>query len=162
MGKEEISPIDIQILDYCMKHTVRSSNTALPTMPQYVDQYVLDNFYCLCQNITKITLRTDLILFGIQNDNTIPTDRSNIFRPILFDLCPHLVNVVYTFGVNAGFLVNLPNLLSLLKECTLPLSFKEIKIMENKLIWHERSWANGEMNWMQKMMQNVPSIVELF
>merc|ERR1712113_40660 len=129
MGKEEISPIDIQILDYCMKHTVRSSNTALPPMPQYVDQYVLDNFYCLCQNITKITFDvyrlpeldnsfTDLILYGFQNDNTIPTDRSNIFRPILFDLCPHLVNVVYTFGVNAGFLVNLPNLLSLLKECT--------------------------------------------
>merc|ERR1712113_1022644 len=99
MGKEEISPIDIQILDYCMKHTVRSSNTALPPMPEYVDQYVLDNFNCLCQNVTKITFDmqylprlddsfSDLIFYGLEDDGLIPDDKSNIFRPILFELCP--------------------------------------------------------------------------
>ena len=135
-GGSEAKDGDVEILDFCLKHVL---GAPLPPKPKCVDEYVLDNVYCFCQNKTKVLLDVEevaslrdsfgnLIFYGTAFGPFVPDDNSNIFRSILFELFVNLVEI--ELWVFAGHRVNLLSLLSVLDESVIPSSFKLLKIQD--------------------------------
>merc|ERR1712083_148906 len=97
---------EIEILDFCTKHAL---NEKLRSKPQGVE-YIYDG--------------------------DIPSDRTNIFRPILFQLFPNLVEIEMD---NYSHALNLLSLLSVLEESAIPQSFKVLKVKDEHMIWLKRA-----------------------
>lgn len=137
---------EIEILNFCIKHAL---NEKLPSKPQGVDEYVLDNMYCYQRNKTKIYLDyhggvrcfpeflKQLLMYGVKKGSrNIPNDRTNIFRPILFQLFPNLVEIEMD---NRNHALNLLSLLSVLEESPIPRAFKVLKVRDYGRRWLKRA-----------------------
>ena len=147
MNGTNLKKKEIEILDFCTKHAL---NEKLPSKPQGVDDYVLDNLYCFQRNKTKIYLDyyygvnrfpeflKQLLMFGVSINygDYIPNDRTNIFRPILFQLFPNLVEIEMRNSYHA---LNLLSLLSVLEESAIPQSFKVLKVKDEGRKWLKRA-----------------------
>ena len=83
--------------------------------------------------------------FGYGGD--IPNDRTNIFRPILFQLFPNLVEIEMD---NSHHALNLLSLLSVLEESAIPQSFKVLKVKDK------------DRKWLKRAVEAVPEIEKQF
>lgn len=161
--RKAVTKKHINILSFCLKYM---RNEALPTKPMEVDDFVLDNFYCLCHNKTKVFLSPDrackadpeflsLIYYGIQQEdysiNKGPKDNSNIFRSNLLSLFPNLMEV--EMWVTDGYQMNLLSLLSVLAAVDAPQTFQSLRI------WGYRS---PRSKWLKSAVSAIPDVVDLF
>ena len=110
-----------------------------------MDDYVLDSVYAFCQNKTKIKLGTNrlsglnmsflmMLYYGIATTASydIPDDKSNIFRSVIFDLFPNLVELQLWTNRHP---FNPLSLLSVLGETTIPSSFQVLKMDDWEQAW---------------------------
>ena len=140
----KVSATDIEILTFCIKHTLKEE---LPPTPKCINDFVLDSFYAFCQKKTKILLNPfkmrrkktealrNLIFHKVARSSTVPTDRCNVIRPILFKLFPNLVEIEQWTSYDRVYPLNPLLLVSVLAECDIPQSFKVLKLWDDGQEW---------------------------
>ena len=151
-----VSTKEMKILDFCLKYA-RNETMENEDKPDGVDDYILDSVKAFCAKKRKLTLdlhamsRRDqslqnMILYGVSWSESIPSDRTNIFRSELFVQFPNLAEIEMEM---TGYPLNLLCLLSVLDEG------ETLNMFQLKLI-------DQDQTWMKNAFLAVPNVKELF
>ena len=130
-----------------------------------MDDYILDSVKAFCAKKRKLTLSMfelgklhdslqNMIFYGLSESESIPSDRTNIFRSELFVQFPNVVQIdMETMGYRDGYPINLLSLLSVLDETNIPDCFQVLRVGEGD--GYGRGWVEGAM-------KAIPDIIEQF